>query len=79
MTGVWSLGRSFLRGALSIMQALKARKVIGDFREPNIVRFGFAAPYVRFVDVWDAVDHLADVMETGAWKKPEFQVKKWVT
>jgi kynureninase len=62
-----------------IMQALKRRKVIGDFREPNIVRFGFAAPYVRYVDVWDAVDHLSDVMETGAWKNPEFQVKKWVT
>ncbi len=67
------------RDGWPIMQALKKRKVIGDFREPDIVRFGFAAPYVRFVDVWDAVDHLSDVMETGAWKKPEFQVKKWVT
>lgn len=63
----------------SIMQALKARKVIGDFREPNIVRFGFAAPYVRFADVWDAVDHLVQVMEKGEWKKPEYQNKKWVT
>jgi kynureninase len=62
-----------------VMQALKARKVIGDFREPDIVRFGFAAPYVRFVDIWDAVDHLTQVMETGEWKKPEFQAKKWVT
>ena len=62
-----------------IMQALKARKVIGDFREPNIVRFGFAAPYVRFVDVWDAVDNLVQVMEKEEWKKPEFQNKKWVT
>ena len=63
----------------SIMQALKARKVIGDFREPDIVRFGFAAPYVRFVDVWDAVDHLVQVMDRAEWKKPEFQNKKWVT
>jgi kynureninase len=62
-----------------IMQALKARKVIGDFREPNIVRFGFAAPYVRFVDVWDAVDNLVQVMDKEEWKKPEFQNKKWVT
>ncbi|MSP47881.1 MAG: kynureninase [Alphaproteobacteria bacterium] len=62
-----------------IMQALIARKVIGDFREPDIVRFGIAAPYVRFVDIWDAVEHLRDVMASGAWKKPEYQVKKWVT
>jgi kynureninase len=62
-----------------IMQALKARKVIGDFREPDIVRFGFAAPYVRFVDVWDAVEHLFQVMASGEWKKPEFKAKKWVT
>ncbi len=62
-----------------IMQALKARKVIGDFREPNIVRFGFAAPYVRFADVWDAVENLVQVMEKEEWKKPEFQNKKWVT
>jgi len=63
----------------SIMQALKARKVIGDFREPDIVRFGFAAPYVRFVDVWDAVEYLSQVMGAEEWKKPEFQAKKWVT
>ena len=63
----------------AIMQALKARKVIGDFREPNIVRFGFAAPYVRFADVWDAVENLVQVMEKEEWKKPEFQNKKWVT
>jgi kynureninase len=62
-----------------IMQALKARRVIGDFREPDIVRFGFAAPYVRFVDVWDAVENLVQVMDTGEWKRPEFQAKKWVT
>ncbi|MBM3545503.1 MAG: kynureninase [Alphaproteobacteria bacterium] len=62
-----------------IMQALKARKVIGDFREPDIVRFGFAAPYVRFVDVWDAVEHLSQVMAAEEWKKPQFQAKKWVT
>ena len=61
------------------MQAMIARKVIGDYREPDIVRFGFAAPYVRFVDVWDAVENLSQVMTTGEWRRPEFQAKKWVT
>jgi kynureninase len=63
----------------SIMQALIARGVIGDYRAPDILRFGFAALYVRFVDAWDAVATLKDVMHTRAWARPEFQQRKAVT
>ncbi len=63
----------------AIMQALIARGVVGDFRAPDILRFGFAAPYVRFVDMWDAVAHIREVMETREWDKPEFKERRAVT
>jgi kynureninase len=50
-----------------VVQALKARGVLADFREPDLLRFGFAPLYTRFVDVWDAVDRLAAVMEAAEW------------
>jgi kynureninase len=62
-----------------IMQALIARGVIGDFRAPDILRFGFTPLYTRFVDVWDAVDRLQQVMTTGEWREPRFAVRSAVT
>lgn len=62
-----------------IMQALIARKVIGDFRSPDILRFGFCPLYTRFVDVWRAVDVLCDIMVNKEWDQPEFHTKKAVT
>jgi kynureninase len=47
----------------AVIQALIARGVIGDYREPEIMRFGFTPLYTRFVDVWDAVDTLADILD----------------
>ena len=44
-----------------VMQALIARGVVGDFREPDVLRFGFAPLYVRYRDVWDAVEALREV------------------
>jgi kynureninase len=61
------------------MQALIARGVIGDFRAPDILRFGFAPLYIRHVDIWDAVAALKDVLSTRAWDRPEFKVRAAVT
>ena len=55
-------------GGYAMMQALIARGVIGDFRAPDILRFGFTPLYTRFVDVWDAVDRLEHVLATGEWR-----------
>ncbi len=63
----------------AIMQAVIARGVIGDFRAPDILRFGFTPLYTRFVDVWDAVDRLALVMATGEWTDARFRVRAAVT
>ena len=63
----------------AIMQALIARQVIGDFRAPDILRFGFAPLYIRHVDVWDAVAALADIMATRAWDSEAFRSRKAVT
>ncbi len=63
----------------AIVQALAARGVVGDFREPDILRFGFAPAYLRFVDVWDAVRILAEVMESGFWDQPKFHQRRKVT
>ncbi len=71
-----------------VMQALIARGVIGDFRagDPShpagavdILRFGFTPLYVRFVDAWDAAEHLRDVLHSGQWRRPEFNQRQAVT
>ncbi len=63
----------------AIVQALIARGIIPDFRAPDAMRFGVAPLYVRFVDVWDAMDQLADIVETRAWDRPEFHARAKVT
>jgi kynureninase len=62
-----------------MMQALITRGVIGDFRSPDIMRFGFAPLYVRYADVYDAVEELVRIVETEEWQRPEFGVRQAVT
>ncbi|HEY6355032.1 MAG TPA: kynureninase [Burkholderiaceae bacterium] len=71
-------------GAHAIVQALIARGVIGDFRAgglglPDILRFGFTPLTLRFVDVWDAVEHLRQVMHDDEWRQPKFSQRHAVT
>jgi kynureninase len=66
-------------GGYAIVQALIARGVVGDFRAPAVLRFGFTPLYIRFVDVWDAVEHLREVLESGEWQQPRFSKKAAVT
>ena len=53
--------------------------MIGDFRAPDVLRFGFTPLYTRFTDVWHAVDRLTAIMEEGRWDRPEFHARKAVT
>jgi kynureninase len=63
----------------AIMQALIARGVIGDFRAPDILRFGFTPLYVGMETVTQAVEALAEVMEHALWDRPEYQTRAAVT
>jgi kynureninase len=66
-------------GAYAMVQALIARGVIGDYRAPDILRFGFTPLYIGFEDVWNAVEHLKQVLDTAEWQRPVFNQKHAVT
>ena len=63
----------------AIMQALIARSVIGDFRAPDLMRFGFTPLYTRFEDVVRAVGILAEILSSGEWDQPRFRQRAKVT
>ena len=65
--------------AYAVMQALIARGVVGDFRAPNLMRFGFTPMYVSYADVFDAVEHLHEVLAKKLWNRKKFLAKKAVT
>ncbi len=65
--------------AYEIGRALIARGVVGDFRPPDVLRLGLPALYLRYVDVWDAVDALADVLTSSIWREARFAERQAVT
>ena len=71
---------SFLHeNAYSIIQALISHGIIGDYREPNVMRFGISPLYMRFEDVWNAITCLREIMQTGQWHSEKFKNKNYVT
>jgi kynureninase len=63
----------------SVVQAMIERGVIGDFRAPDIMRFGFAPLYLRFTDVWDAAEMLAGCIHAEVWREPRYGQRLAVT
>jgi kynureninase len=63
----------------AVMQALIRSGVIGDCRPPDLMRFGFAPLYLRYVDLWDAVVRIAEVLRTREWDRAEFRSRQPVT
>jgi kynureninase len=67
------------REGYRIMRALIDAGVIGDFRTPDLMRFGFAPLYTRYADVFDAVRCLREVVVSRAWQRPEYATRLTVT
>ncbi|MDY7097281.1 MAG: kynureninase [Pseudomonadota bacterium] len=65
--------------AYAICQALIARGVIGDFRDPDILRLGFAPAYLRFEDMAEAARHLSELLANDEWRREEFSKRSAVT
>ena len=63
----------------AVIQALIARGVIGDYREPRIMRFGFTPLYTSFTEVFDAVQILGEILDEKTWAQAQFQVRHSVT
>ncbi len=65
--------------AYAVVQALIARGVIGDFRAPDVLRFGFTPLYLGYADTWDAAEQLRQVLASGEWQAPRFNQRYAVT
>ncbi|WP_227105536.1 kynureninase [Chromobacterium rhizoryzae] len=63
----------------AVMQALIANGVIGDYREPEVLRFGITPLYLSHADIWDSVEILREILDSGSWDKPEFHRRGAVT
>ena len=67
------------RHAFELCQALIEDGVVGDFRAPDVVRFGLTPLYLGFEDVWQAVERMAAILDSGRWREPRFAVRGKVT
>ncbi len=65
--------------AFEICQALIAEGIIGDFRAPDVIRFGLTPLYLRYEDVWKAADRCAEILDTRSWDQPRFSARRKVT
>ena len=65
--------------AFELCQAMIADNVIGDFRAPDVVRFGLTPLYLDFEEIWHAVDRMANILDTESWRDPRFAVRGLVT
>jgi kynureninase len=65
--------------AFEIVQALIDSNVIGDFRAPDVARFGLTPLYLGFEEVWSAVETIAKILATERWRDPRFAVRGKVT
>jgi len=65
--------------AYPLVRALHDRGVICDYRSPGNMRFGFAPLYNSFVDIWDAVEQLHDILQSGAWNAAKYHERNVVT
>jgi kynureninase len=65
--------------AFELCQALIADGVIGDFRAPDVIRFGLTPLYLGFEDIWHGVDRMARILDSGSWRDPRFAVRGKVT
>jgi kynureninase len=65
--------------AFQICQALIDAGIIGDFREPDVIRFGITPLYLRFEDIWTAVERCAEIVDSRGWDHPRFSARGKVT
>lgn len=65
--------------AFELCQALVAGGVIGDFRAPDVIRFGLTPLYLGYRDIWEGVDRMRRILEAGSWREPRFAVRGRVT
>ena len=65
--------------AFALCQALIEKGIIGDYRAPDVIRFGLTPLYLHFEDAWIAVKECAEILRSGGWRDSRFQVRAKVT